>query len=421
MKCNKLFKDSIGIIDFRYKLDDTVQELLDNQPNAKMTKDQFLGYLAGKGVSANEIKVSGIQDWLTGYFGNTKGAKPVENFLKAIKNEGGHYITGNTSKEYSEITYDELGRAASSDYKAKLLSTRFSSGIHRPHFSSPTDIIGWNRVHTAVDEDAKPVLMLNEIQSDWLQGERLGTINGNKFPMSPDKFYQLSIVDAIDEATARNLDTILIPIQRTENSLFGTNAITTFYKNLGNKVLPELTKKLKNAGLNVSFEKVKDIPDGYQDLNLMQDDVVVDYMLGLESYLKNLVNNNTEYNPLDNSTVHNYMNRLKEAILQVMPKDRVIIPAMSEYVDKKIREAIVDYKINKDSIENLIFDISELNIDQGKDIANIISMEPVDKFWKIKLNNVDKEKPIKWNIYSILPTLGISKATYDKLKKEESR
>lgn len=56
MKCDKLFKEAFEGIEFRYKLDDTLEGL----GNQKFTAKQLEGYLLGKGVSPKEIKQSGI-------------------------------------------------------------------------------------------------------------------------------------------------------------------------------------------------------------------------------------------------------------------------------------------------------------------------------------------------------------------------
>ncbi|MGL5750978.1 MAG: hypothetical protein ACRCXT_10655, partial [Paraclostridium sp.] len=56
MKCDKLFKEAFEGIEFRYKLDDTLEGL----GSQKFTAKQLEGYLLGKGVSPKEIKQSGI-------------------------------------------------------------------------------------------------------------------------------------------------------------------------------------------------------------------------------------------------------------------------------------------------------------------------------------------------------------------------
>lgn len=74
------------------------------------------------------------------------------------------------------------------------------------------------------------------------------------FPMNPDKFYQLGIVKAIDEALTQGLDTIVIPIQR-QNELMGTKGVTEFYESLSTKAIPDVIKKLKKQGLEVEYSR----------------------------------------------------------------------------------------------------------------------------------------------------------------------
>lgn len=121
-------------------------------------------------------------------------------------------------------------------------------------------MLGWNRSHIS-NEGGKPFLMLNEIQSDWAQmgrsvtGEALG-IKDSNFPMPNEKFYQLSIVDAIDHAIKNNLDEVRIPINRESNHLYGTEGVTKFYESLGNKILPSVRNKLEKEGLSLTINKL---------------------------------------------------------------------------------------------------------------------------------------------------------------------
>ena len=60
MKCDKLMKEAFEGIEFRYKLDDTLEEL----GNQKLSSKQLEGFLVGKGVSPKEIKQSGVLKYL---------------------------------------------------------------------------------------------------------------------------------------------------------------------------------------------------------------------------------------------------------------------------------------------------------------------------------------------------------------------
>lgn len=172
MKCDKLFKEAFEGIEFRYKLDDTLEGL----GTQKFTAKQLEGYLLGKGVSPKEIKQSGIFDgmiddnrplsadmWL-----NKSGGQSINTFNVAP------YDTG-----YSDIT---LGRKGTDNntYKETLSVVKKprNNAPSTPHFnneiSTPKEsLLGWRRTH--IDEiNGKKTLVLNEFQSDWAQTERAG-------------------------------------------------------------------------------------------------------------------------------------------------------------------------------------------------------------------------------------------------------
>jgi hypothetical protein len=174
--------------------------------------------------------------------------------------------------------------------------------------------LGWNRVHQDVI-NGKPSTVLNELQSDWLQAERQGAgmfeskakaekeayyalrdrletarFGGNHenltseqtnkledelkasrlykegtkteiadFPMKPDKFHQLMIVDAINESIENGTNRVVIPIKR-ENELAGTEGVTKFYEGL-DKQLKVIQNKLGKQGLELKIGKEDYIGD----------------------------------------------------------------------------------------------------------------------------------------------------------------
>lgn len=60
MKCDRLLKEALDGIEFRYKLNDTLDNLAAKNPNQKFSANQLEGYLVKQGVSPKEIKASGI-------------------------------------------------------------------------------------------------------------------------------------------------------------------------------------------------------------------------------------------------------------------------------------------------------------------------------------------------------------------------
>lgn len=220
MKCDKLFKEAFEGIEFRYKLDDTLEGL----GTQKFTANQLEGYLLGKGVSPKEIKQSSIFDGMID--GNR--ALPADMWLAK---SGSQEIRPYIDKDYSAITLGEKGRDNES-YKVTLSGVKAPSTNvpSEPHFSDTLpnlplkeetmsidllnsyidqqesigrkfidykndqeykdlyskmrliqetmdepkqSLLGWRRTH--IDEiNGKKTLVLNEFQSDWAQTERAG-------------------------------------------------------------------------------------------------------------------------------------------------------------------------------------------------------------------------------------------------------
>ena len=172
MKCDKLFKEAFEGIEFRYKLDDTLEGL----GSQKFTAKQLEGYLLGKGVSPKEIKQSGIFDGMI----DDNRALPADMWLN--KSGGQSINTFNIAPydtNYNDIT---LGRQGTDNntYKETLSTVKkpIDNAPSTPHFSNEIStpeesLLGWRRTH--IDEvNGKKTLVLNEFQSDWAQTERAG-------------------------------------------------------------------------------------------------------------------------------------------------------------------------------------------------------------------------------------------------------
>lgn len=168
MKCDKLFKEAFEGIEFRYKLDDT----LENLGNQKLTAKQLEGFLLGKGVSPKEIKQSSI-------------LKGMENDNRALS--GSEWLSKSGSQRLTtynvapdELSYDTytLGRKGTDNETLTTIKKPSENAPSTTHFSNEIDtpvksLLGWRRTH--VDEiNGKKTLVLNELQSDWAQTERAG-------------------------------------------------------------------------------------------------------------------------------------------------------------------------------------------------------------------------------------------------------
>lgn len=236
MKCDKLFKEAFEGIEFRYKLDDT----LENLGNQKLTAKQLEGFLLGKGVSPKEIKQSGVLDGMIddnrALSGSDWLSRSGSQRLSTTILKGGDYGSAQFDtislgkKGFSNETYKETltgivsprdnipeephfynllpdmpntkeiqAKEAVDNYIAKekaigralidiLKDTEYKK-LYRDLKNieltpnKPQSLLGWRRTH--VDEiNGKKTLVLNEFQSDWAQTERAGrgTFESNADP-----------------------------------------------------------------------------------------------------------------------------------------------------------------------------------------------------------------------------------------------
>ena len=171
MKCDKLMKEAFEGIEFRYKLDDTLEEL----GNQKLSSKQLEGFLVGKGVSPKEIKQSGV---LKGFEDDNR----VMTGKEWLERSGDQRIVSEDLgvDHYADITLGTKGLDNPS-YKetGAIIKSPNNNVPSEPHFNvnNQTDgdksLLGWRRTHTDTINGSK-VTVLNELQSDWAQTERAG-------------------------------------------------------------------------------------------------------------------------------------------------------------------------------------------------------------------------------------------------------
>lgn len=411
MKCDKLFKEAFEGIEFRYKLDDT----LENLGNQKLTAKQLEGYLLGKGVSPKEIKQSGVLDGME----NDNRALSGSEWLDK---SGSQKIYSSYNNQYANITLSGVGNSINSDYKATLSKVKKpkDNAPSTPHFSDEISgkesLLGWRRTH--VDEiNGKKTLVLNELQSDWAQTERAGrgmfesnyieeyspavqdlikaegltkeeladsaymrdkisnwleeefiteaeakVSNKNivaDFPMSEIKHHQFQIVGAINDAIKEGIDTVAIPIQR-ENELAGSAGVTKFYESLNTKILPDIRKKLEKQGLKIKVDRKP-----YKLVSLSkqeQDKIILD-----------------AYNRL-NTEVRDYL----------------------DWSEIESKDNLWDKLTLIDNVNNS-FDNS---VDLGQDFYRLASSSTGNDLWTLTIEEVPNGK-VKWDVYSVLAALGL--------------
>ena len=405
MKCDKLFKEAFEGIEFRYKLDDT----LENLGNQKLTAKQLEGFLLGKGISPKEIKQSGVLD---GMIDDNRAVSGSEWLAKS----GSQKIYSSYNNQYSNITLSGVGNFINSDYKVTLSKVKKPkyNAPNTPHFgeyiSGKESVLGWRRTH--VDEiNGKKTLVLNEFQSDWAQTERAGRgmfesnqdtaltkainelgltkqdvfekydvaelVNMSKtreqeeafmslakgtvadFPMSEIKHHQFQIVGAIDEALKQGIDTVAIPIQR-ENELAGSAGVTKFYESLNTKILPDIRKKLEKQGLKIKVDRKP-----YKPVSLSkqeQDKIILD-----------------AYNRL-NTEVRDYL----------------------DWSEIESKDNLWDKLTLIDNVNNSF----ENSVDLGPDFYRLASSSTSNDLWTLTIEEVPNGK-VKWDVYSVLAALGL--------------
>ena len=310
--CSKLMKEALDSflgIEYRYKMND----LLDSLPiTQKFTSEQLKGYMLKQGVSPKEIEASNIFKG----FENDNKALTIEEW-RGINPSNQVLRKSQSDRIYEDITLGKQG-VDNPTYKVNEFLTKDkiegnTNLKHKMQGSSMYDEntqLGWNRVHQDTI-NGKPTTVLNELQSDWMQAERqgAGTFESNRptslevrearnlvskylkdnnvniddlirgkvilppeiakadklvenyanpiikdFPMKPEKFQQLMIVDGINEAINNGTMRVAIPIQR-ENELIGSAGVTKFYESLNTKILPDMRKKLEKQGLKIMVDK----------------------------------------------------------------------------------------------------------------------------------------------------------------------
>lgn len=408
MKCDKLFKEAFEGIEFRYKLDDTLEGLGEQ----KFTAKQLEGYLVGKGVSPKEIKQSGIFKG----FENDNRAIPADMWLENTFAEKHIIDTYNIPHNiYSDITLGKKG-IDNKSYKETLSIVKkpIENAPSTPHFSdeistSRKSLLGWRRTH--IDEiNGKKTLVLNEFQSDWAQTERAGRgmfesnqdaaltkamnelgltkqdvfekydvaelVNMSKtreqedafmslakgtvadFPMSELKHHQFQIVGAINDAIKEGIDTIAIPIQR-ENELAGSKGVTKFYESLNTKILPDIRKKLEKQGLKIKVDK--------------------------KPYIQN------KFSPkeIDNILLENY-NKLTQEAKNELSWDEI------SNLDSTYKKAMM--------IENTNSSFSN-SVGFSNDFYKLTVAD--NDLWTLTIDEVPNGK-VKWDVYSIIGALGLS-------------
>ena len=454
MNCNPALKEAL--IQLNYKLDEELEKLSDNQ---KFTKEQIVSYLTKRGVSPKEIEAAGINDITGTLTARQLKDLPKDNKLRDLDLED----------EYAEYTYKkegafkgdykELGDTIHSS-KYKIENTHYDRR-YIDNFNTEDNLLGHIRFHTS-DIGNKKVLMLNELQSDWAQTERAGrgkfkkslrpiekikedktvfarelhklyssgyNINSAEvqpiketiiklnrelheaenatpnFPMNEKKYRQLQIVKAINEATKRNLDTILIPIERERNSLVGTKGVTKFYDGLYKSTLKDMEKKL---GIKVTRHKEDFIPKPHVKKGELDN-------LNIEKFEHKLKNITFKDNPLTEKHMINTLKSIKddisaeryEYLTAVLEAPGEVSLYNSHNADILLRDLTTNLLEKSTTEEQILYSDGNPIKKYVKTLLENTENMPYqsDVFWKIDIpKNIKKS----WNVWSAVGALGLA-------------
>jgi hypothetical protein len=197
---------------------------------------------------------------------------------------------------------------------------------------------------------------------ELVEAERI--LNNNSiiedFSMKPEKFQQLMIVDALNEAITNGTKRVAIPIQR-ENELMGGPGVTKFYQSLNQKVLPEIRKKLEKQGFRVKLSQ-----EDYSNINLSKEE---QRQLLVDSY-----------------------NKLRPSAKEYLSLDEVL-NAKDFNMSLMLLENTNNSFSNSVNFGNTFYDILASNSSTNK--LHILEIEEVPN------------AKVKWDVYSLLAAIGL--------------
>lgn len=146
-----------------------MENVIDAQMPNKMSIDQVIKFLTGKGVKAEEIRWSGIQPYLSQL--QESGKKSVTKadlleFAQANRLQVETVILDNNETRWDE--YKVPGGTNYREYLYKLPGSDYTNGAMVSHWSTENKgVLVHARVQDFLDADGKKVLFIEEIQSDW--------------------------------------------------------------------------------------------------------------------------------------------------------------------------------------------------------------------------------------------------------------
>lgn len=179
--------------DVRFSLRDPVdpmysklQQVAAGYSGDKIDAAGFIPYLTGRGVKAEEIKWSGLEQWLDGKKSVTKAE--LAEFLagnslnvKDVTRKSDELIMRPTFRGWetidnSEAKYKEYALKGGSNYREILFTLPGEKQFQSQHWDEP-NVLAHTRLQDFAAADGGKVLFVEEVQSDWHeQGRESGYI-----------------------------------------------------------------------------------------------------------------------------------------------------------------------------------------------------------------------------------------------------
>ena len=466
MKCDKLFKEAFEGIEFRYKLEDTIEGL----GSQKFTAKQLEGYLLGKGVSPKEIKQSGIFEGMI----DDNRALPADMWLN---NSGGQQVRPYIDGNYSAIT---LGRKGFDNDSYQVTLSGIKAPINNvpsePHFSDTLpniplkeetiardmlnsyidkqkesgrkfidykndqeykdlyskmrsiqetidehkqSLLGWRRTH--IDEiNGKKTLVLNEFQSDWAQTERAGRgIFESNVSFEKERAMKLW-KERIELLKSEGKKTSQIEndteVNRLYNKIHGKDNVVADFpmsevKHHQFQIVGAINDAIKEGIDTVAIPIQREnelagsagVTKFYESLNTK---ILPDIRKKLE---KQGLKIKVDKKPYKGKPIYNEAVQYKLKSLPNEYKD--ILTKAYEENDR----AILDYYryLQPEDIED-IDNIDDALLSNINDVAQKMYLNPytntLNDLWTLTIEEVPNGK-VKWDVYSVLAALGLGSYT----------
>lgn len=454
MKCDKLFKEAFEGIEFRYKLDDTLEGL----GSQKFTAKQLEGYLLGKGVSPKEIKQSGIFEGMM--YDNR--ALPADMW---INNSGSQQVRPYIDSNYSDVTLSKKG-IGNDSYQVTLSGVKAPSNNvpSEPHFSDTLpniplkeetiarnslnsyidkqeesgrkfidykndqeykdlyskmrliqetmdepkqSLLGWRRTH--IDEiNGKKTLVLNEFQSDWAQTERAGrgmfesnqdaalTKAMNELGLTKqDVFETYDVAELVDMSKTREQEEAFMSLAKGAVANFPMSEVKHHQFQIVGAINDAIKEGIDTVAIPIQRENElmggPGVTKFYESLNTK---ILPDIRKKLEKQGLKIKVDKKPYKGVQLDYSESFNRFITTELTQ---EERMDLGYLQDLATNHLETRGVENEAIFDAIE------SANNIDE---LLKALQPTATNDLWTLTIEEVPNGK-VKWDVYSVLAALGL--------------